>query len=169
MYMLIFGVIWLLMCASYDLGWRRLPNWLTLGALIPAIGVLLISQHSVLGSSVSSALWAFALAVMLTLPAYAVGWLGAGDVKMLAAMGLLGGLPFMLTSYAIAAFSSVFVIAIIQFLQRILPYFNLKLSPFGLQIPVPALARRKFLPFGTLLGVGGIVMIIFTVINSGGL
>mgnify|MGYP005849194045 CR=1 FL=1 len=82
---------WLLLCAITDLRWHKLPNVLTLGACLPALTVLIFQQHSLLGASLSSALTGWCLAMLLTLPAYAVGWLGAGDVKMFSAMGLMTG------------------------------------------------------------------------------
>lgn len=120
-----------------------------------ALGFLGLNHQSFLGGTPGSAFLAFGAAVLLTLPAYALGKLGAGDVKMLSAMGLIGGLTFMLMSYVIAATLSIAIIFFWHVLLRIMPYFNLKLSGFGWQIPIAVMPAGKFLPFGTLLGVGG--------------
>lgn len=57
-----------------------------------------------LGVPVASCLSAWGLAIALTLPAYGWKMLGAGDVKLLAAMGLMGGVDVLLMTYVIASF-----------------------------------------------------------------
>ena len=67
-----------------DLRARRIPNALTFGAAIAALiastwsGGLAGAQTSLLGWLLGLALW---------LPFFALGGMGAGDVKMLAAIG----------------------------------------------------------------------------------
>ena len=71
-----------------DLRSRRIPNWLTGGAL--ALGLL---GGFWLGgpSGGLSALGGAALGLLILLPFYAVRGMGAGDVKLLAAVGALLG------------------------------------------------------------------------------
>lgn len=95
---------WAVVCAVYDLCVRRIPNILTLGAHCVAIVVALISGKSLLGAPMSSAFSAWGLAMLLTLPAYAWRKLGAGDVKLLAAMGLMGSIDVLLMTYVVAGF-----------------------------------------------------------------
>jgi prepilin peptidase CpaA len=69
-------------CAS-DLHNRRIPNLLTLGAaaaafLLAAAHGLPAFQSTVIGWLIGIALW---------LPVYALGGMGAGDVKLIAAIG----------------------------------------------------------------------------------
>jgi len=76
--------------AIYDLRSRRIPNLLTLSA-IPA-GLLLhlaLGGWSQLGSSVAGGL----LCGLIFLVFYLAGGMGAGDVKLIAAVGCLAGLP----------------------------------------------------------------------------
>lgn len=148
--------VWLVCCAISDLRWRKLPNALTLGAYLPALAVIVFFHHSLLGSPVSSALTGWGLALLLTLPAYAVRWLGAGDVKMLSAMGLMTGWQFTLLSFAIAGLMAGAVTVTWLFLQRNLPYLNLKLARWDSQLPAIPVLAGKALPFGTLLAVGGL-------------
>lgn len=69
---------------SFDLRTRRIPNALTLGAALVAIVFSTITggvhgmNASLLGWLAAAALW---------LPIYAVGGMGAGDVKLIAAVG----------------------------------------------------------------------------------
>lgn len=69
--------------ASYtDWHQRRIPNWLV--ASLAGLGLAL----RVAGGSLPDGLAGFAAGFLLLLPAYAVGWVGAGDVKLLAAQGM---------------------------------------------------------------------------------
>ena len=147
-------VIWCLACAIYDLKQRRLPNFLTLGMHIPALVVLILTGQGLLGASVSSSFAAWGLALLLTLPAYAFNWLGAGDVKFLAALGLLTGLNFLLTSYVFAGLLSGLIVLVWLTLQRLMPYVNLQLSSFNFQLPHIPRLNGKVLPFGAILTAG---------------
>ena len=73
-----------LIAAAWDLKTRRIPNVLTFGAAIGAI-----IAHGYLGG-LSGSGWALAgwfVGVAFFLPIFALGGMGAGDVKLLAALG----------------------------------------------------------------------------------
>jgi prepilin peptidase CpaA len=100
--------------AVVDLYTRRVPNPLTIG--IAAVGVTMAATH-VSGVSVASAFAGFALGLLLMLPGHLIGATGAGDVKLLAALGtLLGpsriGMAFLYTAMAGGA------LAVVIALQR---------------------------------------------------
>lgn len=65
-----------------DLRGRRIPNALNLGAAL-----VLFAYHAALGQGALYALSGLGLGLALMLVPYAVGVMGAGDVKMLAAAG----------------------------------------------------------------------------------
>jgi len=68
----------------FDLHTRRIPNTLTLGAAAAA----LIAAGAAGGvAGLTSSLSGWLLATALWLPVYALGGMGAGDVKLLAAVG----------------------------------------------------------------------------------
>ena len=81
--------LWLLLCALQDIRQRLIANRLTLGAALLALAYLLWSGTTWLGASGEQGLWALALTLLLTVPGYALGRFGAGDVKLLAALALL--------------------------------------------------------------------------------
>lgn len=149
---------WLLLCAGADLLWRKLPNLLTLGAYLPALLALIVFHQSLLGASAFSAMTGWWLAVLLTLPAYALCWLGAGDVKMLSVLGLMTGWQFLLLTFVIAGLLAGAVVLLWLFLQHSIPYLNLKLARWH-QLPVMPVLQGRALPFGTILAVAGLMML----------
>ncbi|KAF0862710.1 prepilin peptidase [Pseudomonas sp. LD120] len=80
--------IWLSLCALQDWQQRQIANSLTLGVASLATIYLLATGSTWLGASAAQGGWALLLALLFTLPGYAMGRMGAGDVKLLAALGL---------------------------------------------------------------------------------
>lgn len=77
-----------LVAAIYDLRYRRIPNWLTLSALL--FGVALNAAQ--FGwSGLAIALRGAGLALLIYFPMYALRGMGAGDVKLMAAVGATVG------------------------------------------------------------------------------
>lgn len=74
--------------AALDIGTRRIPNALT-GA-IAAAGLILAGLH-VTGAGLGAAVGGLIVATLLMLPGHLIGRTGAGDVKLLAALGTLLG------------------------------------------------------------------------------
>jgi prepilin peptidase CpaA len=78
-----------LTAAAMDLRFRRIPNWLTLSGVLLGIGLNLL-----LGSSDynwRSALMGLGLAFGVYFPLYLLRGMGAGDVKLMSAIGALVG------------------------------------------------------------------------------
>lgn len=135
---------------------------LTLGAHFLAILMWLLVGHGLFGAEILSCVLAWLVALFLTLPAYALKWLGAGDVKMFAAIGLLTGLQFTLITFVVAALLAGFLSISWLFLLRAFPYLNLHLKPYGRQLPLIALPSGKILPFGAFLALGVVVTMLLT-------
>lgn len=81
-------VVWFAICAEQDARQRQISNWLTFGAFALFLVFLLIKGQTWLGASAAEGGWALLLALAFTLPGYALDRLGAGDVKLLAALAL---------------------------------------------------------------------------------
>jgi prepilin peptidase CpaA len=77
-----------LAAAYYDLRVRRIPNWLNVTAVIfgLALNVYFESLHGAL-----TATGGLLLALCVYLPLYALKGMGAGDVKLMAAIGAIAG------------------------------------------------------------------------------
>jgi len=96
-------LLWLGLCALQDMRQRQIANSLTLGTALLALIYLVWSGTTWLGAPASDGGWAFAVALLLTLPGYALGRFGAGDVKLLAALALASNLDALLWSLIGAA------------------------------------------------------------------
>ncbi|MDD5247403.1 MAG: prepilin peptidase [Rhodocyclaceae bacterium] len=136
------SVGWAFVVGYEDLSHRRIPNVLTFGAAFIAIAYFVVAGTSPLGASSISVLSGLGLALVLTVPGYFLHQLGAGDVKLLLAIALLGGAMIAMVSFVVAAVTMGAAIAARASLR---PWFG-----------VPASAGR-YLPFGAALALGFVV------------
>ncbi|MBV9760430.1 MAG: prepilin peptidase [Acidobacteriaceae bacterium] len=72
----------------FDLRYRRIPNWLNLGAITAglAANILLFALHGF-----TFALLGMGCSLLIYVPLYLVRGMGAGDVKLMAAVGAIVG------------------------------------------------------------------------------
>src|SRR5206468_6742745 len=77
-----------LVAAVYDLRFRRIPNWLNLSGIILGFG---LNAFLFQWSGTAKAGEGMLLAVAVYLPLYVLRGMGAGDVKLMAAVGALVG------------------------------------------------------------------------------
>lgn len=130
---------WSLTVGVADLSARRIPNVLTLGICLIAIAWLLATGHSILGANWQSAILAALISLLLTLPAYALQLLGAGDTKLLLAIALIGGTHLTLLAFVIAS-----ILAMIFWIAHSL------FSRLGQRLERP----KRWIPFGAALSAG---------------
>jgi len=83
-------LIWLLVVIAYDFRKRRVPNWLVLSGAILALAALAFGIQP-FGTSWAAAFTGGAVGFGFLLLFYAVGFMGAGDVKFAGALGLWVG------------------------------------------------------------------------------
>jgi prepilin peptidase CpaA len=100
--------------AVIDLSTRRVPNPLTV--LLAAIGIALAAT-GVSGLTVAASLAGFGLGLVLMLPGHLIGAMGAGDVKLFAAVGALIGPARIATAFIDTAIAGG-AIAVIVALRR---------------------------------------------------
>ncbi|WP_228779035.1 prepilin peptidase [Methylobacter sp. BlB1] len=151
---------WAVACGGYDMAFRRLPNVLTLGAHGGALAMLAVTGQGWLGASPSSCFAAWVLALVLTVPAWVLRRLGAGDAKLLAAMGLLGGMEAMLVAYAVAGLlvGGTAIIWILAY--RWMPLLAPQLASIGIDAPAIPEPKGRILPFGLGLAIGFVVALV---------
>jgi len=78
----------LLVASIYDLGWRRVPNWLSVALLAVGLGERVLAGWP--DRSLVAGAWGLAGAtagLLLLLGPFARRWIAGGDVKLLAATG----------------------------------------------------------------------------------
>jgi prepilin peptidase CpaA len=105
-------VVWFAVCAEQDARQRQISNWLTFGAFALFLVFLLIKGQTWLGASAAEGGWALLLALLFTLPGYALGRLGAADVKLMAALALASDNLHVLATFIGAGLASVVWLAI---------------------------------------------------------
>lgn len=151
--------LWAAAAGACDWRWRRLPNVLTMGGIAIGLTWLVFAPIGPLGAGRVDSFLALGLALGLLLPGYARGLLGAGDVKLGMAMGLLGGTRVLGDTLLSAALIGGCMALIVLF-RRYLelgrwPSLELVLTRFGWCPPhASADAHRRVLPLGTALALG---------------
>ena len=96
---LCFLLVWCALCAEQDARKKEISNLLTIGVFAIAAGYLIVNGRTWLGAAPAEAALAVLIALGLTLPGYALGRLGAGDVKLLAALALASNSTYLLGTF----------------------------------------------------------------------
>lgn len=140
-------IAWATALAIFDWRRRRIPNWLL--ALAWGIGAVHVFSQGTLpyGSTLLEGLGTAAGALLAFWPVYRAGWMAAGDVKLCATLGWLGGVKTFLATLLLGTVASGLI---------------------GLLILTPGLARltagadldprlKRRIPYGAGLAIGLIV------------
>jgi prepilin peptidase CpaA len=85
----------LVLCAYWDVRYRRIPNWATLPGVALGLGLngMLLGWQGMKVSGLGLLVGFGSLVVLFVL-----GWMGGGDVKLMAAVGALKGYPFIVSA-----------------------------------------------------------------------
>lgn len=141
---------WAIGLAVEDWRRRRLPNaWLLLGLGL-GLGHYLVWSRLPFGSTLIDAGLGFLLALLLLIPIYARGWMGAGDVKFAAVLGGLSGLNGLFFTLLLSALMA----GGLALYFRAFPGGRLPLTEAGLKAE---LAGR--IPYGSCLAVAWITVV----------
>ncbi len=113
-------LLWVLIIAAIDLRQRRVPNLLLLVVILPAAAGLIWQGQGPFGAGSWQSLAGAALALVLLMPGYAAGALGAGDVKYGACIGfLIGHWQVVLWMLLIAGFALGIVTLLVVMVRRL--------------------------------------------------
>ncbi len=152
-------LVWAGLLAYFDIRSRRLPNWLTLGAWVVGGLLLVTHQRSWMSGTWSSALLGAGFGALVTLPAYMIRKLGAGDVKMLVGIGLLTSLAFTVTCFVFAAIVGGLLALLWLLLDRSRHLLELlpPTLPAGLHTWLLTPLEARKMPYGALFALGVVV------------
>jgi prepilin peptidase CpaA len=158
-----------LVAAIYDLRFRRIPNWLNLTGVILGLSV---NTFLFARSGLIVAVLGIACSLIVYVPLYLIRGMGAGDVKLMAAVGAIAG-PwnwfgiFVATALLGGLVSIVFVALKRRFHQTCfnvglivteLCHFRLP-SKSNSQLDVRD-SRAVGMPHGTLIAIGAVAFLI---------
>ena len=146
----------------YDVKYRRIPNAFVLATLASGLAInLIFGGWRGLIASAGGCLLAFTLMFML----HIFGAMGAGDVKLFAAIGSVTGAPLVLPTFLVviltggllAVISIIRAGVVVTTMHRVLQIFVGMLP--GWEMPrfaVPS-DRRHTIPYGVAITVGSII------------
>jgi prepilin peptidase CpaA len=107
--------------AVIDLRSRRIPNWLSFGVAGAAMAIRLATGG---GQALLAGGEGWLLGTALFFLPFVLGWMGAGDVKLLAAFGALGGPAFILQAAALGSLAGGIIAILFLAWQRKLVFFT---------------------------------------------
>jgi len=150
--------------AYYDVRYRRIPNAFVLATLAAGI-----AMNAIFGGwpGVAASVGGCALAFVLMFTLHVFGAMGAGDVKLFAAIGAVTGAPLVLPTFIVviltggllAIVSIIRARILITTMHRVLQIF-IGMLP-GWQMPkftVP-MDRKHTIPYGVAITMGSIISV----------
>jgi prepilin peptidase CpaA len=100
------ALLLLVLCAYWDLRYRKIPNWATLPGIALGFGMnSLLYGWAGLKTSGLGFLVGFGALLVL----FVFSWMGGGDVKLMAAVGALKGYPFVVSALFYSLLVGVFI------------------------------------------------------------
>lgn len=147
----------------FDLLTRRVPNWITFPAmLIGLVAQFWFSDLAGVGQGILGILLGFGI----FFPVYALGYMGAGDVKLMMAVGAFGGWQFCWrTAIASVVFGGAFALGDVLFRGRLVAvarntysFLRSVLVPGLVPEPLQLDKERKF-TFGICIALGAAAVI----------
>jgi prepilin peptidase CpaA len=148
-----FGIL-LVAGAAIDFFQQRIPNWIVL-ALV-ALFVVQAARH-LHDISWINQLGAAVLLLLAGLGFFALGQLGAGDAKLMAAVALWTGLSAILPSLFLISIAGLVLAGVLVAARRMLPWA--KWDPEGKRPKV--LAKGGGVPFGVAIASGALVSLTY--------
>lgn len=148
------------LAAVLDVRTRRIPNWLVL--ILGTLGIAYSSLHFPGFVGVWRGAGGIGLGLALWLPFYALGWLGAGDVKFFAAasawLGPMRALEAALEAAVIGAALAVIWMLWTYGMRRALVTLGVATATPAILAPSPRTSiGQRTLPYGVALALGALV------------
>ena len=160
-----------LVAAAYDLRFRRIPNWLNLSGMIIGFGlnIFFFGGHGLRAASLG-----FLCALLAYLPLYLIRGMGAGDVKLMAAVGAIAGPSNWLGIFLATAIAGGIVSVVVIALKKRFHQTFWNLAVIGvqlLQFRAPSSAEERLdirhsdalrLPHGAVIATGCVTFLLYT-------
>lgn len=142
-----------LVSSVYDLKIRRIPNWLTFGSffLVLIFNITTLNFHNVL-----NCILGFLLGIALLIVPYAMGGMGAGDVKLLGAIGSVVGYKEILWVFFYSSIAGL----VLGIIWIILKPGHLKFIFVTGKI-LPPVDKKQKVPYGVAIMFGCIFYLIY--------
>lgn len=136
----------------YDLKSRRIPNWLTLGTFIIALlyNLLFLQFSGALNCTLG-----FLVGILILIIPYAMGGMGAGDVKLLGAVGAIVGFKDVISIFLYSAICGL----CLGLIWIIFKPGHLKFLITTGQI-FPTIDKKEKVPYGVAILLGTILYIV---------
>jgi prepilin peptidase CpaA len=158
-----------LAAAIFDLRYRRIPNWLNLSAIVLGIGlnVLVFEVHGFI-----LALLGLGCSLLVYVPLYLVRGMGAGDVKLMAAVGAIVGpmnwlCIFLFTAILGGVVSLIYVVFRKRLNQTLLNLVLVLTELARVRLPADREARLDIrhgealrVPHGAVIALGAMVFVV---------
>ncbi len=158
-----------LVAGTYDLRFRRIPNWLNLSGIVLGLGMntLLSARHGL-----AMALLGMVCSLVVYVPLYLIRGMGAGDVKLMAAVGAISGphnwlVIFIATALLGGVVSILFVTLKKRFRQTLLNVLLIVAELSHCRLPSKADSRIDVrnsqalrIPHGALIATGAIAFLL---------
>jgi prepilin peptidase CpaA len=162
-------LVMLVIAAIYDVRYRRIPNWLTVSGLVLGLAINAILPETGIVFSLVGFLLAFVIYAIL----FSLRAMGAGDVKLMAAVGALVGFHRWLGIFFVTALVGGIMAMILIIARRRLKktFFNVGFIFSQMRIGKPAyIANEELdvrskkavgLPHGAVIAVGTVFYLAF--------
>ena len=148
-----------LVATVIDLRTRRIPNTLT--AAMAAIGVGLAAT-GISGMSILASIGGLALGLALMMPGHALGATGAGDVKLMGAVGAVVGPGMVVSAFLFTAIAGgVLAVAVAMQRQRLAATIagtgRLIAAPAGAQQEIRSATTARRFAYGPAIAIGSVL------------
>ncbi|MFH1312003.1 MAG: A24 family peptidase [Candidatus Eisenbacteria bacterium] len=167
-----FWILLLMVCvaataAIFDLRQRRIPNALTVPAMLA--GIVIHTARSGWGGFTFSLL-GLAIGGGALLLFFVFGGMGAGDVKLLAGIGALGGLSFTLSVLVLTGVAGgIMAIGklIVWHRRPSTAVKDVKPSEFPADSKIGDSPLKETMPYGVAIAIGTLASVIMVIVNGG--
>ena len=147
-----------------DMRSRRIPNWLTGSLMAVALAFAVTGVGAV---TPGQAALGIAAGLLLMLPGHIIGATGAGDVKLMAAVGGFVGPALVLNAFlGTAVVGGVFAVAVAMRRGRLMDTIagtsQLVAAPSAAKVEIEAPARANRFAYGPAIAVGSLIAVLLT-------